>query len=160
MYRYFLPLVVFVIFANNGCQRSQFLSKTPLIQSISIEEFTEKDLTSVLAHIQGNTLAQRHQIFRTKEEKEGVYFMLYLNRKTNQIPSLGKVRVEVQFSQEPEPRQFDFKFEDEFRGLREIGLGLTGADALLFNEHKMVAWRVSLLNFQNGLIAQKSSYLW
>ena len=160
MYRWFLLCFVFFIFANISCQRSLFWSNTSLIQSVTIREFTEKDLISVLAHVQGNTLARQHQILRTNKEKKGVYFMLYMKQKTNQIPDLCKIRLEVQFSQEPKPRQFDFKFEDELRGLREIGLGLTGADALLFNEHKMVAWRVSLLNLQNVSIAQKSSYLW
>lgn len=160
MLRYLLPLLVFIIITNTSCRRTVFSSNTSLIQSVSIETFTEKDLVSALSHINGNTLAQQHQFFRTKEEKEGVYFMLYLKAKTDQIADLGTIKLEVQFSQETEPRQFDFKFKDNLRRMREIGLGLTGSDALLFQKHQMVAWRVSLINMQSELIAQQSSYLW
>ena len=99
-------------------------------------------------------------IIRTNpRQRDGYYFVLVLNRNVRKLPPDAYIQGEFYTSKSLDLQTRRFEFPSILPSTREIFIGLTGDDRPQENAVP-AAWRFTIKNSQEEILAQKKSYLW
>jgi hypothetical protein len=102
----------------------------------------------------------RRVIIRTdSRQRDGYYFVLTLDRNVQKLPSDIYIEGEFYTSKSLDLQTHSFEFPSILPNTREIFIGLTGDD---WPEKEAIpaAWRFTIRNSQEEILAQEQSYLW
>jgi len=93
------------------------------------------------------------------ENRNGLYFSVYIKSKIRSLPSGTKAVVEVLQPNSPDTQTYEFMLPEVSSKSKELMLGVTGDNWPNEDDHPL-AWRVQLIDAEGKLIASDHSYLW
>lgn len=99
-------------------------------------------------------------IMRTNPRlRDGYYFVLTLDRNVRKLPPDAYIQGEFYTSKSLDMQTHRFEFPSILPSTREIFIGLTG-DAWPKKDAIPAAWRFTIKNSREEILAQEQSYLW
>ena len=93
------------------------------------------------------------------ENRDGLYFSLYIKNKIRSLPSGTKAVVELLQPNSPDIQTYEFLVPEVSSKSKELMLGITGDNWPNEDDHPL-AWRVRLIDAEGKEIASDHSYLW
>ena len=93
------------------------------------------------------------------EERSGLYFVITLDGKTDRRFLGATTQVQLIVPDEAETRLYSIDLPIEYPKSRELLVGITGAD-WPDSETVPLAWKITLFDAHDEILAQKESYLW
>ena len=120
----------------------------------------EEQFKRVSEYMTGKENPGKRVIMRTNpRQRNGYYFVLTLDRNVRQLPPDVYVEGEFYTSKSLDLKTHHFKFPSILPSTRELFVGLTGDD---WPEKDAIpaAWRFTIKNSQEVILAQEQSYLW
>lgn len=99
-------------------------------------------------------------ILRTNpRQRDGYYFVLTLDQNVRELPSDAYIQGEFYTSKSLDQQTHRFEFPSILPSTREIFVGLTGDDWPQ-KDAIPAAWRFTIKDSQETILAQEQSYLW
>ncbi len=111
-------------------------------------------------YMTGKENSGKRVIIRTNpQQRDGYYFVLFIDRNVRKLPPDAYIQGEFYTSKSIDLQTHRFEFPSILPSTREIFIGLTGDD---WPQEGAVpaAWRFTIKNSQEQILAQKQSYLW
>ena len=132
----------------------------PAISDVIIRYVAEDSTRSVFEVLTGEEFRHGRLFLRTDEpNRTGFYFFVMFKTYTKDILEGSQIDLYVHSSKSPKVEKFSFKVPEKFTLLREVALGITGADAAKIDD-KILAWKIEVKNKKGEIISQKQSWLW
>ena len=130
------------------------------IVGVTLRYMETEQFKRVSEYMTGKENLGKRVIMRTNpRQREGYYFVLTLDRDVRKLPPDAYILGEFYTSKSLDMQTHRFEFPSILPGTREIFVGLTGDD---WPEKDAVpaAWRFTIKNSQETVLAQEQSYLW
>ena len=93
------------------------------------------------------------------ENRNGLYFSLFIKDRIRSLPEGTKAIVEVLQPNSPDTQIYEYSIPVNTSKSKELMLGITGANWPNEDDHPL-AWRVRLVNAEGEELASDKSYLW
>ena len=139
---------------------SVFGTEAVKIEWVKPQYMPQLDFQRISEYFTGRENTGRRVILRTQlEEREGMYFVVTLNKKVSKLPSGSQIKLQVITSESPKAQTFNFHFPEQVGGYCEVFAGLTGSD---WSSKKidLVAWKVTLEDGSGEVLAEEQSFIW
>ena len=156
---FFLAIFCLLGAACSTTQKSVEPSPFKIVDIIPRYIKTE-DFKRISEYMTGKENPGRRVIIRTEpKERDGFYFVLILNRNVRKLPPDAYIEGELYTSKSLDLQTRRFELPSILPSTREIFIGLTGED---WPEEGDIpsAWRFTIKNSREEILAQKKSYLW
>lgn len=119
-----------------------------------------EDFKRISEYMTGKENPGRRVIIRTNpRQRDGYYFVLLLNRNVRKLPPDAYIQGELYTSKSLDRQTRRFRLPSILPSTREIFIGLTGDD-WPEKDDTPSAWRFTIKNSREEILAQKQSYLW
>ena len=144
-----------------ACSTTKELENSPLEIVEIIPRYIETEhFKRISEYMTGKENPGRRVIVRTNaKQRDGYYFVLILDRNIRKLPPDAYVLGEFYTPQSLDLQTHRFDFPSILPSTREIFIGLTGEDWPQ-KEAVPAAWRFTIKNSKEEILAQKQSYLW
>ena len=130
------------------------------ISDVIIRKVSEDSTRSIFEVLTGGEFRHGRLFIRTDEsDRTGLYFFVMFKTYTKDILKDSEIVLFVHSSKSPKVEKFSFKVPENFTLLREVALGITGADAAKVDD-KILAWKIEVKNKKGEIIVRKQSWLW
>lgn len=130
------------------------------ISDVIVRRVAEDSTRSIFEVLTGEEFRHGRLFIRTDErDRSGLYFFVMFKTYTKDILEGSQIDLYVHSSKSPKVEKFSFKVPENFTLLREVALGITGADAPKVDD-KILAWKIEVRNKKGEIISQKQSWLW
>jgi len=156
-----IPLVLFCLLLA-GCSTPR-KSAEPSFKIVEIipRYIETQEFMRISEYMTGRENPGRRVIIRTNpRQRDGYYFVLVLNRNVRKLPPDAYIQGELYTSKSLDLQTRRFDLPSTLPNTREIFIGLTGDDWPRGEDDKPSAWRFTLKNSKEEILAQKKSYLW
>lgn len=137
-----------------------FGAETVTIACVKPQHMPRTDFQRISEYFTYRENPGRRVILRTQpQEREGMYFVITLNKKASALPSGSQVKLQVITSESPKAQTFNLPFPEQVGGYCEVFAGLTGSD---WSSKKidLVAWKVILEDGSGEALAEEQSFIW
>lgn len=104
-------------------------------------------------------LGNRVVLRSNPENRNGLYFSLFIKDRIRSLPEGSKAIVEVLQPNSPDTQIYEYSIPVNTSKSKELMLGITGANWPNEDDHPL-AWRVRLVNAEGEELASDKSYLW
>lgn len=132
----------------------------PLISDVNFKEMTDAETRSIYEVFTGKEFGHGRLFLRTdKNSRDGLYFFVMFETYCKDILAGTKIKLWVHSNAYPVPREWTFEVPDNTTLLRELVLGITGADAKFVDE-KVLAWKIEVFSPDGTPLTEKHSWLW
>ena len=141
---------------NNEAQNLQ-------ISSIIPQYMVHEDFLSIKEYLTGKETIKNRLIIRSTEgERTGLYLAITLNEKISQLPVDTSIVCEIYMPGKLNPDVFEFPLPKlhKLPNNKSMLLGITGDDWPYGNDALPTAWRITLVDSKENIIAEKSSQVW
>ena len=130
------------------------------IKEIMPRYIETENFKRISEYMTGKENPGRRVIVRTQPgQRDGFYFVLILNRNVRKLPPDAYITGEFYTSKSPDIQSYRFELPSILPNTREVFIGLTGDDWLQ-KDVLPSAWRFTIRNSREEIIAQKQSFLW
>ena len=120
----------------------------------------EKRFQRISEFIWGTEKSGPYLILRTHPDiRDGEYFVITLDKRVRGLPEGTIIKLEVVRPDSDMPPTYTLKIPSERPNTRQVYAGITGSD-WPDADVRPLAWKISFINTEGKVIAQKQSYLW
>lgn len=155
---FFLALICLLSVA---CSTTKESSETAVkIVEVHPRYIEAETFKRISEYMTGRENPGKRVIIRTNpRQRDGYYFVLVIDRNVRKLPSDAYIQGEFYTSKSLDLQTHRFEFPSILPNTREIFIGLTGDD---WPQESAVpaAWRFTIKNSQEQILAQEQSYLW
>lgn len=146
---------------SSACTTTREPAESPIeIVEITPRYIEAETFKRISEYMTGRENSGRRVIIRTNpKQRSGYYFVLILDRNVRRLPSDAYLIGEFYTSKSRDVQTHQFQFPSIPPSTREVFIGLTGDDQPPEGEIP-TAWRFTIKNSQEAILAQKKSYLW
>lgn len=133
------------------------------IQSILPEYITHDKFVSIKEYLTGKETTKNRLIIRsTHAHRTGLYLIIGLNKRVSSLPADTRIICEIYMPGELNAKIFEFPLPkiNRLPKTKHILLGLTGSDWDYESDALPTAWKVTLIDSNDKIIAEKSSQVW
>lgn len=142
--------------------KSQQSSKIE-IDSITPKYMEHNQFVSINEYLTGKENKKNRLIIRSDESvRDGLYLVLSLNKSVRALPADTNIICEIYLPGKINPEVFEFPLPrvNKFPSNKDILLGFTGSNWSYGKDATPTAWKITLMDSQNTIIAEKSSQVW
>ncbi len=130
------------------------------ISRISETYIEAKAFSSIHEHFNYKENTRHRIIARTNEsDRSGYYFAISFNKKISHLPADGRIILEWIPEGKNDVAKKELAIPEINKYSRDLLVGLTGSD-WINSKIKPVAWKISFLDKQGIIFAEKTSFLW
>jgi hypothetical protein len=133
------------------------------ISSIIPKYMVHEEFLSIKEYLTGKETIKNRLIIRSTEgERTGLYLAITLNEKIPQLPVDTSIVCEIYMPGKLNPDVFEFPLPklNKLPNNKSMLLGITGDDWPYGNDALPTAWRITLVDSKENIIAEKSSQVW
>lgn len=133
------------------------------INSVIPKYMVHGDFMSIKEYLTGKETTKNRLIIRSIEGKRsGLYLHVTLNRKISSLPVNAAVICEVFMPGKLNPDVFEFPLPriNKLPNNKNLLLGITGDDWPYKKNTFPTAWKISIVNIKEDILAEKSSQIW
>lgn len=154
-------LLILFCLSSAACSTTQE-SAEPVVKIVEImpRYIKTEEFKRISEYMTGKENPGRRVIIRTDpQQRDGYYFVLVLNRNVRKLPPDAYIQGEFYTSKSLDLQTYRFELPSILPSTREIFIGLTGENQ---PEENIIpaAWRFTIKNSQEEILAQEKSYLW
>ncbi len=161
-----LALITFYL-ANflTSCTSLQTSHEGTRIQIISIipEYIKHEEFVSIKEYLTGKETTKNRLILRsTDRQRTGLYLIVSLNEKVTNLPADTQIICEIFMPGELNAKIFEFPLPkvNYLPKTKHLLLGFTGEDWDYEDDALPTAWKITLVDSKDKVIAHKSSQVW
>lgn len=144
-----------------ACSTTKESSEPPVkIVDVMPRYIEAETFKRISEYMTGRENPGKRVIIRTNpRQRDGYYFVLIIDRNVRKLPPDAYIQGEFYTSKSLDLQTHRFEFPSILPNTREIFIGLTGDD---WPQEGAVpaAWRFTIKNSQEQILAQEQSYLW
>lgn len=153
-------LVLFCLLVT-ACSTTKESATDPVkIMGVTLRYLEAEQFKRISEYMTGKENPGKRVIMRTNQrQRDGYYFVLTLDRNVRKLPPDVYIEGEFYTSKSLDLKTHRFEFPSILPNTWEIFVGLTGDD---WPEKDAIpaAWRFTIKNSQEVILAQEQSYLW
>ena len=120
----------------------------------------EQSFQRISEFFSGTEKSGPYLIVRTQPDvRGGEYFIITLDKRVRTLPEGTRIKLEVVRPDSNTPPAYTLEIPSKRPNTRQICAGITGSD-WPDADIRPLAWKISFINSEGKIIAQKQSYLW
>jgi hypothetical protein len=129
------------------------------IENVRIRAVEGKIFNRISEYFTGQENTGSRIILRTQQdERSGLYFILRLSERLNQLPKGSAVQIEFFEVGSSQLQTRTMMLPDNLKKTNKLFVGLT--DEGRMNKPQPIAWRIAIVNAEGEEIMDTKSYLW
>lgn len=132
----------------------------PAVSDVIFRRLTDPETRSIYEVFTGREFGHGRLFLRTNpEDRNGLYAFVMFKTYVSEIQKDSTIELFIQPKNSFETKKFVWTVPENSSLLREVALGITGADAAGLDAENL-AWKIRIKNPEDGLITQRQSWLW
>ena len=154
-------LLALLCFLSTACSTTEESANSAVkIVGVTPRYMETEQFKRISEYMTGKENPGKRVIMRTdSRQRDGYYFVLTLNSNVRKLPPDVYVQGEFYTSKSLDLKKHRFEFPSILPSTRELFIGLTGDDWPQ-KDAIPAAWRFTLKNSREEILAQEQSYLW
>tara|TARA_X000000368_G_scaffold207724_1_gene164051 strand:- start:510 stop:1013 length:504 start_codon:yes stop_codon:yes gene_type:complete len=158
-------ITLYLSLFHTSCTSLKTNDERSEIQIISIipEYIKHEEFVSIKEYLTGKETTKNRLILRSIDRKRtGLYLTVSLNKKVTHLPADTQIICEIFMPGELNAKIFEFPLPkvNHLPKTRHLLLGLTGKDWDYEDDALPTAWKITLVDSKERIIARKSSQVW
>lgn len=158
-----VTLVIFSLLLSSCVSTNSQRISQIAIESITPKYMVHDQFVSINEYLTGKENRKNRLIIRSDESiREGLYLVLSLNKSVRSLPPDTSIICEIYLPGNINPEVFEFPLPriNKFPNNKDILLGFTGKNWTYGKDSIPTAWKLTLVDSKNSVIAEKSSQVW
>ena len=151
-----LPVILLTLLIFE-CNRCVLIADSSV--RVRVQYHPEEDFLRLPEFFTGKEFTGDKVIVRSKEQREGIYFYVPLNKSKSSSSKANSIKLDLIDSTSPFPRSFELSVPEEVSKKKTLLIGVTGED---WKEKSLdlVAWKIVLMDKEKKPVFSSQSFLW